>query len=385
MNEKLKCPVCGKPLTQEEYDKALGLWKDKQEHIKHLEAEQKKLIQQQKLYEKRMKEAEKRIIEERKKLKQQAEEQLKKQRLELMKNFQEKLKTEVRKKVESEIRLQRKEFQKKEAEFKKTQSKMKQLEASLKLSAAKYEKANEEIKKLKEQLEKGITPQIEGLLEEDKLLAKLRELYPCDKFLHTGKGGDIIQIVLDGKSEAGKIVYELKKVKNFDKKHIQQTKNAKLLREADFAVLVTNAFPSKKNFYFVEKDVFVISPISLEPITYTLRESLIRISVLKLTNQAKEKAVQMVYEYLSGSEYKNRVNEIANNLVELGNELKKEISSHKNIWLKRYNTYKNIYYDIQNIDYRLQNMLQNNLPDQNRKLIEQPKKEFIQITELENK
>ncbi|MCL6495936.1 MAG: hypothetical protein K6T54_14330, partial [Ignavibacterium sp.] len=85
MNEKLKCPVCGKPLTQEEYDKALGLWKDKQEHIKHLEAEQKKLIQQQKLYEKRMKEAEKRIIEERKKLKQQAEEQLKKQRLELMK------------------------------------------------------------------------------------------------------------------------------------------------------------------------------------------------------------------------------------------------------------------------------------------------------------
>lgn len=332
-----------------------------------------------------MKEAEKKIIEERKKLKQQAEEQLKKQRLELMKNFQAKLKTEVRKKVESEIRLQRKEFQKKEAEFKKTQSKMKQLEASLKLSAAKYEKANEEIKKLKEQLEKGITPQIEGLLEEDKLLAKLKELYPRDKFLHTGKGGDIIQIVLDGKSEAGKIVYECKKVKNFDNKHIQQTKNAKLLREADFAVLVTNAFPSKKNFYFVEKDVFVISPISLEPITYTLRESLLRISVLKLTNQAKEKAVQMVYEYLSGSEYKNRVNEIANNLVELGNELKKEISSHKNIWLKRYNTYKNIYYDIQNIDYRLQNLLQNNLLDQNRKLIEQPKIEFIQITELENK
>jgi len=385
MTDKFKCPVCGKPLTQEEYDKALGLWKDKQEHIKHLEAEQKKLIQQQKLYEKRMKEAEKRIIEERKKLKQQAEEQLKKQKMELMKNFQEKLKTEIKKKVESEIKLQRKEFQKKEAEFKKAQNKMKQLEASLKLSAAKYEKANEEIKKLKEQIEKGITPQIEGLLEENKLLAKLRELYPIDKFLHTGKGGDIIQIVLDGKSEAGKIVYECKKVKNFDKKHIQQTKNAKLLREADFAVLVTNAFPSKKNFYFVEKDVFVISPISLEPITYTLRESLIRISVLKLNNQAKERAVQMVYEYLSGSEYKNRVNEIANNLVELGNELKKEISSHKSIWIKRYNTYKNIYYDIQNIDYRLQNLLQNNLPDQNRKLIEPHKKDFIQITELENK
>jgi len=36
------CPVCGKPLTQIEYDKALGLWDKKQEHIKHLEDEQKK-------------------------------------------------------------------------------------------------------------------------------------------------------------------------------------------------------------------------------------------------------------------------------------------------------------------------------------------------------
>ena len=32
MPESFKCPVCGKPLTEGEYDKALGLWKDKQEH-----------------------------------------------------------------------------------------------------------------------------------------------------------------------------------------------------------------------------------------------------------------------------------------------------------------------------------------------------------------
>lgn len=38
-----KCPVCGKRLTQAEYDKALGLWKDKQEHIRHLEAERRSL------------------------------------------------------------------------------------------------------------------------------------------------------------------------------------------------------------------------------------------------------------------------------------------------------------------------------------------------------
>ena len=42
------CPVCGKPLTQKEYYSALGLWEEKQEHIKHLEAEQRKLQEQAK-------------------------------------------------------------------------------------------------------------------------------------------------------------------------------------------------------------------------------------------------------------------------------------------------------------------------------------------------
>lgn len=37
--KQFKCPVCGKTLTQKEYDRALGLWKEKQEHIKHLEVE----------------------------------------------------------------------------------------------------------------------------------------------------------------------------------------------------------------------------------------------------------------------------------------------------------------------------------------------------------
>ena len=43
VDRKRKCPVCGKPLTQSEFDRALGLWKDKQEHIQHLEEERKKL------------------------------------------------------------------------------------------------------------------------------------------------------------------------------------------------------------------------------------------------------------------------------------------------------------------------------------------------------
>lgn len=383
--KQFKCPVCGKPLSQSEYEKALGLWKQKQEHIKHLEAEHQKLIRQQKLYEKKIKEADKKIIEERNRLKKEAQELLKKQKSELLNSFKKRFDTEIKKRVEAEVKQQKRQLQKQSNELRKTQNKMKQLQESLRVYAEKNQKANEEIKRLKEQLEKGITPQIEGLLEEANLLKKLQELYPNDKFIHTGKGGDIIQIVIEQRKEIGKIVYECKKVKNFDKKFIEQAKDARKIREADFVILVTNAFPSKKQFYFVEKTVFVISPVSVEPITYTLRESLVRISLLKLSNEAKEKAVQQVYEYLSGSEYKNRMNEVSQQLLDLGKELKKEINVHKNIWLKRYNAYKNIYNDVNHIDYRLKELLQNKLERKGQKLIEQSKSAFVEISELETK
>jgi len=378
-----KCPVCGTQLTSTEYEKALGLWKEKQQHIHHLEQERKKLLEQKRLYEKKINEAKKLLAEERKRLRAESQKMLNEQKSKLIESFNRKMNLEIKKRVEDEVKVQKKQLEKQIIELRKTQNKMKQLQESLRSYAEKNQKANEEIKRLKTQLEKGITPQIEGLLEEKNLLEKLQQLYPTDKFFHTGKGGDIIQIVIKQKREIGRIIYECKKVKNFDKKFIEQAKTARKKREADFAVLVTNTFPGKKQYYFVEKTVFVISPVSLEPITYILRESLLRIEALKLSNQAKEKAVQMIYDYLSGSEYNNKMNEVAQELIDLGKELKKEMLTHKSVWLKRYNAYKNIFYDMQSIDNQLKLLLTTNLENREHKLIESAENKYIQITELE--
>lgn len=411
MEKKLKCPVCGKPLTQQEYDKALGLWKDKQEHIKHLLIEQKKLKEQEKLNKKKF-EAERKKLQEQEKIyrdqvkkqqiefkKQQAKllrdskrlladqakksnQQMKAQKEQIEKSFNQKLKNEIKKGVDKGIEEQKKAFKKQQDDLKKTKNKMTQLENSLKLSAKKYEQANDEIKKLKEQIEKGITPQIEGLLEEDKLLKKLKELFPQDKFEHPGKAGDIIQMIIEQEKEIGKIVYECKKVKTFSKSHVEQAKKARNIRQADFAILVTNAFPSKKQYYFVENTVFVISPISLEPITYTLRESLVKISLLKMSNEAKQKAVQRVYDYLSSNDYNNKMNDVASQLMDLGKDLKMEIATHKKTWEKRYHIYRGLFSDIGIIDYKLKDLIKNRINEKSKLLLPE-KSKFIKIDELE--
>lgn len=411
------CPVCGKPLTQREYDKALGLWDEKQKHIKHLEAEQKKLREQAKKNKqiieaerKRLREKEQSFRVEQEKLRAQtkkaladqakkanqaikkersrAEQRLKQQRKQveasLKKQMQAQLKEGIAKGVEqqkAQLKKQEAELKKQQAEIGKTKNKMAQLEKSLKLSAEKYQQANAEIKKLKEQIQKGTTPQIEGLLEEDRLLAKLRELFPQDRFEHPGKGGDIIQFVIEQGQQIGVIVYECKKVKNFDKKHIEQAKTARRIRGADFAVLVTNVFPSKKQYYFVEKTVFVISPVSLEPITYTLRESIVSIFMLRLSNEAKSKAVQQVYDYLSSNEYSNKINDLASQLTDLGKELKTEITLHKKVWEKRYKTYQSLYIDIGAIDHKLRSLIKG-LPGGKTLQLPAPPRQYIDIEEL---
>jgi len=120
--------------------------------------------------------------------------------------------------------------------------------------------------------------------------------------------------------------------------------------------------------------------VSLEPITYTLRESLVKMALLRMTNEAKEKAVQRVYDYLSSSEYNNKMNDVAGQLIDLGKELRSEISAHKRTWEKRYHIYRCLFNDIGLIDYKLKGLVHDGA-DNKQKLLP-VKKKYIEITEL---
>ncbi|MDO8537182.1 MAG: DUF2130 domain-containing protein [bacterium] len=358
-----KCPVCDKPLTQEEYDKALGIWKAKHEEIKHLEKERADLKQQAAL--------------------------LKKEKAE-SRRANKRLVTEQKRKFAIDLRLQRK-LDKEATKNKitsaiaKEKSKSGQVKRNLEIQAAKTFQENKLLKERLDQYKKGITPQIEGLLEEDKLLAKLRELFPHDHFDHPGKGGDIIQTVMEHDKPVGKIVYECKKVKSFSQSHVKQAADARELRGADFAVLVTNAFPAKRQSYFVSNTVYVISPVNVEAVTHTLRESLVKIALLRLSNVAKEKAVNEIYKYMSGNEYGNKVNGMAAQLLTLREDLRSEFNSHMHIWKRRNATYKNLFTDLTAIDSKLRELLALGEGRRVPKLTAGQQKTYPPLEELERK
>ena len=204
-------------------------------------------------------------------------------------------------------------------------------------------KQQDRIKNLEVQLRKQTTPQIEGLLYEDKLLEALQKEFPKDKFDHPGKGGDIIQNIIYNQKQYGVIVYECKRVRQWQTAHAEQAARAKLQRKADYAILVTNAGKKGSGGFFIEKGVIVINPGGALAIANILREQTIKIFQLKMTHAQKEEAIEQTLQYLQGAEFKNSLEIVIRKTIEMHEDLKKECRDHVKSWKKRHDSLKHVY------------------------------------------
>lgn len=214
------------------------------------------------------------------------------------------------------------------------------------------------IQDLQRRLKMGETAQSEGLLEERVLLGFLKEHFPADQYEHVGKSGDIVHRVQTGRGvEAGRILYEIKRVQQWSSAHVLQCAKARIDREADVAILVTNQFPAKRQYYFIERSVLVISPLALLPIVHTAREGLLNVHALRVSGEQKKRAVEAVYDYLAGGQYMDHVRRIAQHLADVEALFHKEITSHKKMWDDRLKHYQGITAGIATVHDRLRTLI----------------------------
>jgi hypothetical protein len=265
----------------------------------------------------------------------------------LMDDLQKKLEKQAAQKIEKSNKYLKKDMERFEREKKNQANKYNQLNnqfsALQNKSVDEIRKREAKIQLLQEQLRKNKTPSELGFANEKEMLQALQVKFPTDRFDHTGKGGDIVHYIKDGNKEIGIIVYELKKVANFSNSHIQQALTAKQQRNADYAVLVTNAKRSKDDFGFsVTKGVIIIHPAGALTIIAILREQLVTISKLKLSNKQREEATKAVLEYIHSPAFRNSIESIIENTIELYDSMKKEVKNHINTWQDRLNRYNDI-------------------------------------------
>lgn len=227
-------------------------------------------------------------------------------------------------------------------------------EDRLRKYAATATKLRLKVDELKDRLRRGETAQSEGLLEERNLLVFLKEHFPDDRFEHVGKGGDIVHDVCTTRGQrAGRIVYEVKREDSWKNKNILQAADARIQRNANLAVLVTNRFPAKRQYYFVEREVLIVNPQGILPVVHTAREGLLSVHALSASKDQKNAAVRVVFEYLASGAYIGQVRKMSQHFHDLEELFHQEIRSHRKVWNGRLGHYRGIASGIASVHEKL--------------------------------
>ena len=333
--ETIKCPECGEVIELSEaisHDIEIRLKQQYENKIektkKSIEEKAKKEVQEslnikisdlnEQLEEKtkNLKEAQKQEIE------------LRKRQRELVEK-EEKLELELSRKIDAE---RQKIIQKTSLEFEETH-RLKDAEKDKQLDDMKRQ-----IDELKRKAEQG-SQQMQGEVLELELEESLKEEFPFDVIEPVAKGvkgGDIIQTVKTQSGRiCGKILWETKRTKNWSESWIQKLKDDQRDAKADLAILASESLPKGLQHFRLMSGVWVTDILSAVSLALALRVVLIQVARERVTQVGKKEKMELAYNYLTGQEFRNRVEAIVESFTAMKMDLEAERRAMLKIWAKR--------------------------------------------------
>jgi len=196
------------------------------------------------------------------------------------------------------------------------------------------------LKELEDAKRKGLqsSQQAQGEVFELEFEQLLTQQYPHDKISPVGKGikgGDIVQEVWDSTGNyAGKIIWELKNTKTWSEPWVDKLKGDKRAINADEAVIISEILPTNiKNAGF-HNGVWVTQRSFVIPLTDSLRVKLIQLIIIKNSLKGKDLKMEALYGYLTGTEFKNRIEAIVEAFSSMQQEIEKEKRYFANKWAR---------------------------------------------------
>jgi len=194
------------------------------------------------------------------------------------------------------------------------------------------------IDELKRKAEQG-SQQTQGEVLETELEENLRAEFPFDKIEPVAKGksgGDILQTVFTQSGrECGKIIWETKRTKTWQQGWIQKLKDDLREAKASLAVLVSETLPAGFHHFREVDGVWVTDIPSALSLALALRMNLIQVERAREFQAGRREKMEVLYDYVTGPEFKNRVQAVLETFVSLKSELEHEKTAMQRIWDKR--------------------------------------------------
>jgi len=194
------------------------------------------------------------------------------------------------------------------------------------------------IEELQRKAEQG-SQQLQGEVLELELENLLRAKFPFDTIEPVPKGefgGDTLQrVVSQSGVMSGTILWESKRTKNWSSGWLVKLREDQRTAKAEISVLVSQALPDGIETFDVIDGVWVTHPRAILPVATILRHTLLQVSNARLISEGQQTKAEMVYQYLTGPRFKQRVEAIVEAFSSMQDDLDKERKAIMKQWAKR--------------------------------------------------
>lgn len=342
MTTEIKCPNCG---TEFELNESLKNEVEKELRGKMMDWQKKKEDEYEKqktaLINDTLRKATDdtvvkiKALEEESRIKTQQLQTLQKKELDLLrdKNALEEKQKNMEVEIEKRFLEKRKEIE--ESAIKREQEIFDLKTKEYKLQMEQQQKLIEELKRKSEQ---G-SMQLQGESQELLLEEILQSYFPFDIIEEVEKGvegADCIQVIQNNSNTiCGKIIYESKRTKAWSNGWIDKLKADMRNSGSDVAILVTQVFP-KDMEKFGEKDgVWICTFNEVSSVAQLLRNGIIKIYEAQKSQENKGDKMQLLYNYLTGIEFRGQMESIVEGFMAMKQSIMKERIQMEKLWKER--------------------------------------------------
>lgn len=195
-----------------------------------------------------------------------------------------------------------------------------------------------QIEDLKRRAEQG-SQQLQGEVQELELENLLRSKFPFDAIEPVPKGefgGDVLhRVVSTGGQAGGTILWEFKRTKNWSDAWLVKLRDDQRTAKAEIAVIVSQILPKGVETFEMVEGVWVTHPRAALPVAMILRQSLLEIALARQSSEGQQTKTEMVYQYLTGPRFRQRVEAIVEAFSTMQEDLDKERKVIIKQWAKR--------------------------------------------------
>jgi hypothetical protein len=180
---------------------------------------------------------------------------------------------------------------------------------------------------------------LQGEALELELESLLRNRFPRDLIEPVAKGecgGDVLHRVLGAAGQAcGTILWESKRTKGWNDNWLAKLRDDQRAAKADVALIVSSALPKGVETFDLVDNVWVAEPRFAIPLAIVLRQSLVDLASTRQTQEGQKTKTEMVYAYLTGPQFRHRIDAIVEKFTDMRDDLDRERKTMTKLWARR--------------------------------------------------